>query len=227
MNKVKQIFKLSSFALLSCFMAASGVMLSTITPKTTTADVVQESITNTLPVFFDNGGHTSEVYFDATASTIPANNTAAVVKFDFEPQNNRDVDFNESGSASTDDDKYYTDASTETIYFPEDSGWQTNDSNTQIYIYRYYPDGLDTSDEPKPINPYHYYYININSITLTLNGSELVYQTGGTCGTPSDFILASNAPSYFERTFYPESLDFQIELNTTASHVGFNASIAK
>ena len=225
MNKVKQIFKLSSFALLSCFMAASGVMLSTITPKTATADVVQESITNTLPVFFDNGGHTSEVYFDPTESTTPANNTAAVVKFDFEPQNNRDVDFDESGSASTDDDKYYTDASTETIYFPEDSGWQTNESNTQIYIYRYYPDGLDTSDEPKPINPYHYYYININSITLTLNGSELVYQTGGTNGTPNDFILASNAPSYFERTFYPESLDFQIELNTTSSLADYNASI--
>ena len=219
MNKVKQIFKLSSFALLSCFMAASGVMLSTITPKTTTADVVQESITNTLPVFFDNDGHTSEVYFDATASTTPANNTAAVVKFDFEPQQDMNVD-------GTDDKIKTLNGAT---YFPGDSEY--NDSSAtegaDINIYRYYPDGLDTSDEPKPINPYHYYYININSITLTLNGSELVYQTGGTYGTPNDFILASNAPSYFERTFYPESLDFQIELNTTSSPADYNASIKK
>lgn len=231
MNKVKQIFKLSGFALLSCFMAASGVMLSTITPKTATADVVQESITNTLPVFFDNGDHTSEVYFDPTESTIPANNTAAVVKFDFEPQKNRDVDFDESGTPLTTDDVIHTDvSSTPNIdYFPEDDEYSSYTGSKQIYIYRYYPDGLDASNAtaPQPINPYHYYYININSITLTLNGSELVYQTGGTYGTPSDFILASNAPSYFERTFYPESLDFQIELNTTASHVGFNASIEK
>lgn len=224
MNKVKQIFKLSSFALLSCFMAASGVLLSTITPKTATADVVQESITNTLPVFFDNGDHTSEVYFDASSTS----DTAAVVKFDFMAQKNRDVDFDNDGNPLTTDDVIHTSDTTPSVdYFPEDPeyGGITDSDPTQIYIYRYYPDGLDTSNHP--INPYHYYYININSITLTLNGSELVYQTGEIYGTPNDFILASNAPSYFERTFYPESLDFQIELNTTASHEGYNASIEK
>ncbi len=269
MNKIKQIFKFSTFALLSCFLAGSGFLLSTINPTPTNAQVVEENISNNTPVFFSNGGYESEVYFSPTGST------SAIVKFDFIAQADRNAD---------DKDDYIYKFGDTTVY-PEDDGYvepTTNYTNYEkIKIYRYYPDGLNADGDP--INPNHYYYIDINSIAISLNGIPLTYHnnvdddtddgavvdtgdgsvdgtgdgavvdtgdgsvdgtgddvvvdTGdgsvdGTgddvvYGTVDNFILESNAPSYFDESFFPESLNFEIALDTTTNPIeaDYNAEI--
>ncbi len=201
MNKIKQIFKFSTFALLSCFLAGSGFLLSTINPTPTNARVVEENISNNTPVFFSNGGYESEVYFS------PTDSSPAIVKFDFTEQADRNADKK--------DDYIYK--SGDTTVYPEDDGYvepTTNYTNYEkIKIYRYYPDGLNADDTP--INPNHYYYIDINSIAISLNGVPLTYSESG--GTVDNFILKSNAYAYFDESFFPESLNFKIALDTTTN----------
>ena len=161
MNKIKQIFKFSTFALLSCFLAGSGFLLSTINPTPINAQVVEENISNNTPVFFSNDGYESEVYFSPTGSS------PAIVKFDFIEQADRNADKK--------DDYIYK--SGDTTVYPEDDGYvepTTNYTNYEkIKIYRYYPDGLNADDTPPtPINANHYYYIDINSIAISLNGLD-------------------------------------------------------
>lgn len=211
MNKIKQIFKFSTFALLSCFLAGSGFLLSTINPTPTNAQVVEENISNNTPVFFSNGGYESEVYFSPTGSS------PAIVKFDFKEQADRNADKK--------DDYIYK--SGDTTVYPEDDGYvePTNGYTNyeKIKIYRYYPDGLNADNSP--INPNHYYYIDINSIAISLNGVPLTYSESG--GTVDKFILKSNAYAYFDESFFPESLNFKIALDTTTNttETDYNAKI--
>ena len=80
MNKIKQIVKFSALALLSGFMAIGGAFLFKTTTPQTNAQVINETVQNSLPVFF-NKENSKETYFfnDATEASDYAS-----FKFDFE-----------------------------------------------------------------------------------------------------------------------------------------------
>ncbi len=189
MSRVKQIFKFAVFGLAAFCLATTGAMLCT--SKTEVHAAINEAeITNQLPVFFDNGGHSSEIYFNTQAQN-------ATIRFDFIEQVDRDGD-GQGDQVQTGDESNPT---------------------ADACIYRYYPDGMDNGGQP--VNPLHYYYLNIGSVNLYLNGQELVLSET----SDVDVLLKkSNAPSIFDANFFPYTLDFQVKLNTASEESTITAS---